>query len=58
MSIEVFSVLGWGCVAWTAIEVARLVVGARRIQRFRTSTWSRFSAHDRNGEAIDVDIVS
>ncbi|MDP6977107.1 MAG: hypothetical protein QF570_00705 [Myxococcota bacterium] len=49
--------LGWSCVAWTAIEVARLVVRARKTHRFRTSRPPHFSAFGRDGEAIDVDIV-
>jgi hypothetical protein len=57
MSNEVFSMLGWSCVAWTAIEVARLVVRARKTHRFRTSRPPHFSAFGRDGEAIDVDIV-
>ncbi len=55
MSLET---LGWICLVWTAIEVTRLIVRARRTARFRDKTARTFGAWDQHGEAIDIDFVN
>lgn len=57
VTVEIWSLIGWSCVAWTLWESAGLVVRARRIARLRMPPRSRFRARDARGDAIDIDVM-
>ncbi len=49
--------LGLLCIGWTTLEVARLAARGVRVRRRVKSSPRSFGAWDRQGQAIDVDLV-
>lgn len=54
MWIEIIGVV---CCGWTLFEVLRLVTRAGRTRKVDRATATGFGAWDREGDAIDVEIV-